>query len=415
MADSNVLALSYVADTLRWAKANARAEKTQEVDLALQLDARRRAMQDSNFQKAIMLEGVMNQRREYQSKLSTLKGMVPGLQKANVLPADFDVSKFDDPAALQVGVDWFMAMDKEKREAQYRDRVAGDAATDRKLGLLKFGYDVQKDMGGALADRIHSMVAGGQVDPAKLSEVLDANALAPGQADAAMTYLQLQPYLGRKGFENFNYAPSPVTNYFNPPADPVSKEQIPEYTTGLEAKIADARKAVDDPAVLRQMAEAAIPGDPTKAPEIQQQRDYFMRVGRQRAQAAINFMQPRYASLIGGTPDRVQKLAEGIKAGRVGGAGLWRLGQVKLDNVVYTADEVKQAKALAGGQAPAAGGTQVSAGPLSREQAIQNVLDNPFNLTPDKVTAWAQRAGMSYNDLLFAADGARKTKSGNAE
>lgn len=417
MADSNVLALSYVGDTLRWAKANARAEKTQEVDLALQLDARRRAMEDSSFQKMIILDGLERTRKDMTDKLSDLNVTAPGMFEAAGLKLSDDMKstlgKMKNPETASSVITALMNAMIADRDHKFRQRVQAKAEGRNTLDA----WTAVIDNYGKVSSSAMDALMGAGNDPAKVDEAIAENTGSTGDVAPLVALYNIMGYGKRP---EYSYTPPPWgTLRMFPVLQDVPKDDdgtireanakaLLSYQAENNALLADPNNVQITELLKPQYVDEK--GNQLPVPSIAVMK------ARRRIETLNRNIAPHLATLQGS--DRVGKLADAIRTDpglivTLNGGKAYGIKGEKTGT--YTPTEYKKAKALAGGQAPAASGTQADTKPLSREQAIQNVLDNPFNLTPEKVTAWAQRAGMSYNDLLFAADSARKTKSGNAE
>ena len=417
MADSNVLALSYVADTLRWAKANARAEKTQEVDLALQLDARRRAMQDSDFQKRIILDGLERTRKDMTDRLSDLNVTAPGMFEAAGLKLSDDMKstlgKMKNPETASSVITTLMNAMLAKKDYEFRQRVQAKAEGRNTLDA----WTAVIDNYGKVSSSAMDALMGAGNNPAQVDEAIAENTGSTGDVAPLVALYNIMGYGKRP---EYSYTPPPWGTLRMFPV----LQDVPKDDDGTISK-ANAKALLD-----YQAENNALLADSNNVritellkPQYVDEKGHQLSVpssavikARRRIETLNRNIAPHLA-VLQGSDTKVQPYVDYLTLHP--DAKFDRRGQnfvILGSGLPSTTGDVRlEAEKRMQGKAPAAGGTQASAGPLSREQAIQNVLDNPFNLTPDKVTAWAQRAGMSYNDLLFAADGARKTKSGNAE
>lgn len=351
MADGNVLALSYVGDTLRWAKANANAQKSQELETAFALDARRRAMEDTNVQRYILLDGIMRQRTAIKSQLDTYKGAVPGLIAQGILPKDFDASTLNDPGAAEKLIDWHFRL----KDTQLQRATAGNALAASQAAL---DYEKYKDMmnlaqnAGPLGDKLTALRQNPNATAQDYNNAINTYGFTPESRTAGLTYLDMgQKYGGWRLPSGFRFTPSPVSEYLTLPDAPTDKTLFPTVAAASK-EVADlSDQLVSSPAARQTFAEKILPGDPVKDPSLTDRRLALQSDILARAQAIGPVARRQYSSLTTEpTTDRVATLAAGMKAGRVGGAGLWRLGSVKLDDVVYTKTEIDQARALNAGQ-----------------------------------------------------------------
>jgi len=368
MADSNVLASSYVENTLRWAKANAMAEKTQEVNFELELDARRRAREDSNFQKFIILHGIIQQREDLANKLSDFNVTTPEMFQAAGLSLSEDMKatlgKMKHPETAASVRDTLMKAMLAKKDYEFRQRVQAKAEGRNTFDAWTAVLNNYSKVSGPALDAL--MGAGN--DPASVDEAIAQNTGSAGDVAPLVALYNIMGYGKRP---EYKYTPPPWGTLRMYP-------WLQDEPTGGDVAIREANIK----ALLNYQAENKVllaDSDNKQITELLKPQ-YVDERGKQLSvpsSAVMSFrrrietldrnLAPRLAILQQST--RVGKLTEALQADptlvKEHRTGLFRAAggreyTIEGDETKtkFTVDEYKRAKALAGGKAPAAPGVQ---------------------------------------------------------